>query len=561
MPPILQNYLTAISNKYGTTNDESFEILVAALVLDKPFDEVHQKVWVGSGDDGGFDNVYIDDQTNTLHLFQCKNSASLKENELMKLDQDFTDLFVNDNRSGRNINQRLQAWIAEYKDYTNRGVVLTPKLHFAYSGLNTDSAHANNSSLSSRFSGRATVPSYSVLDSNDLVLRITNLQKERRNQVNFTFRPLETNIATFSNQAFYSFSIGQVVGASFRINALHLCELMEEEIRVNGSPDSLYSENIRGYLGNNKTNKRIKQTLRDPGTSIFFPFMNNGLTIICETVTIPQAAQAGVYNIPVVNPVIVNGLQTSKIIYDTYKEDPSLLENITVTLKVYESRDRDLTELITEATNTQTSINFKDQMSNKIFNRWAHDFFASQRIKFISKRGEIVRGDNLSDGLQDSVNNETVFKFWYATFNKDPRVAKISKTTVLENIFLATKGENPPLNDLFSGDPHSPIYRQLYIAYLIYKVVSEKRQQNSENEGQDFLLHADEIISYGVYLALDAQGIDNNTDESHILPLYEGVKNIVERIVGVEKARRGENYAHTKYFKSDAVVDDYNQEI
>lgn len=47
MPPILQNYLTAISNKYGTTNDESFEILVAALVLDKPFDEVHQKVWVG----------------------------------------------------------------------------------------------------------------------------------------------------------------------------------------------------------------------------------------------------------------------------------------------------------------------------------------------------------------------------------------------------------------------------------------------------------------------------------------------------------------------------------
>ena len=35
--------------------------------------------------------------------------------------------------------------------------------------------------------------------------------------------------------------------------------------------------------------------------AVLFPFLNNGITIITEQITVPKSAQDGKYNLPVVN--------------------------------------------------------------------------------------------------------------------------------------------------------------------------------------------------------------------------------------------------------------------
>ncbi len=558
MSNILDSYIKAIERKYGISENEAFEVLSAVLMLDKPYDEVYQNIWIGGQDDCGFDAVYIDDQTNDLFLFQSKNSPKLTQGQLMKLDTDFKDLFELNNRSGKKINSKLQARIDEYQDFTRKGIALTPKLFFVYSGKNDDPENSFNETLSSEFSGRASSPEYTVFDSVDLIKRLSVFQRTRRDDIEFTFRPLETDISTISQQAMFSFVTRQVTGASFRIKATHLCELMDMEVKTNGSVDTLFSENVRGYLGKNKANKSIDNTLRDPTKAPFFLFMNNGLTIICESMVVPIGPQAGEYLVSVVNPVIVNGLQTSHVLYDIFSENPEWLDNVDVIVRVYENRNKELTELITEATNTQTSINFKDQMSNKKFNEIAHDYFAARGVKYVSKRGESVRDDDLAEGIQNSINNETVLKFWFATYNRNPRLAKSSKKSVLESIFLAAKGENPVLSDLFNGSPDSLLYAQLFCSYEIYTLVVEQRKEKGDTPGMEYLLHADELISYAVFLDIEKEGLLDSHNHTDLEKAYDRVLPQIEKIVEGEKKRRGEAYSHSKYFKSEASFEDYN---
>lgn len=556
---IINSYIQAIARKYSITVDTAFEILSAALILDKPFNEIHQNIWIGSGFDCGFDAIYIDEKSNIIYVFQSKNSPSLVENELMKLETDFNDFFVCDNRSNRRINTKLQAKLDEFREITTRGIAVTPKLYFVYNGKNIDPNNANNSVLATQFNLRSVTPEFNIIDSNALISKIASYQHERRNRVEFTFKPEDTNIPTYSNQALFSFVIGQVTGVSFRIPTLQLCELIEKEIEVNGFMDMLFSENIRGYLGHNKTNKNILKTLNDRHKSIFFPFMNNGLTVICENISVPSVPQLNQYNISVVNPTIVNGLQTTRIIYEIYQKDRELLRDVYLTLKLYESRDSELTDLITEATNTQAQINFRDQISNKKFNEHAEVYFTGKGVKYIFKRGQIVRGDNLASGLIDSVTNETVLKFWYATYNKNPRLAKNSKNSILENVFLATKGEDPVLSNLFNGDSESPLYEQLFLAYRIQKLVAAKRLELCDQSGQDYLVHADELISYGIFKELENNNLIVDLQDEDLEEKYDIAKNKVQNIVEEEKTRRGGAYSPTKYFKGDAIVQDYDQ--
>jgi hypothetical protein len=560
MTGLLKTYTDAIAIRFGLSEDQAFEVLSISLILDKPFDEVFREICVGDSRDGGFDGIYIDDQSNTLYIFQCKNSASLNDGELTVLKQRYNDIFVSGNQIGVPLNPKVLAKLHEYKDLTEKGEVLVPKIFFAYSGKNNDPSKAANMELFKRHS-QTGFQSLEIIDSDALLSRAASLQRTRRNEIKFSFKPQDTDIVSFSGQALFSFHVAEVRAVNFRIKALELCELMDLEVTTNGSADTLFTDNIRGFLGHNKANKRILETLKDRNRSRFFPFMNNGITIICPEMTLPGSAQSGQYNVPVKNPIIVNGLQTSKIIYELYKSDPAFLTDVSVTVKLYEAKNPELIELITEATNTQTAINFRDQMSNKEFNRWAHDVFASKSIKYVSKRGEILKGNDLSSGLTESVSNELVIKYWYATYYGDPHLAKTSKKTVLENVFLATKDENPALSDLFSGKPDSPVYEQLYNSYLIYKFVSAKRDELELLGGHEYILHADELMAFGVYEALRKDNKLSDLKQEDIASVYDVVQKRIKANVEAEKKRRGKAYADSKYFKSEGSIDDYKQSM
>ncbi|MBE0525209.1 MAG: AIPR family protein, partial [Methanosarcinales archaeon] len=276
---------------------------------------------------------------------------------------------------------------------------------------------------------------------------------------------------------------------------------------------------------------------------------------LCDEMQIPSNQQAGQYIVPVVNPVIVNGLRTTKVIHDIYEKDKTKLEDIYITVRLYETKNQGLVNKITEATNTQTSINFRDKISNKDFQKYVKLLFENKGIAYISKRGEIFT-NQLSKEMHESITSEKAIKFWYATYYEKPEIAKNSVSKVLEEVFDATNQENPLVN-LFDGNKNSPVYLQIYNSYLIMKLVVEKKK--SRTDADDLLEHSDELLSYGIYKYLMTKQLDFS--QANIENGYESTVTIVRNNVSAEKDRRdqkGETYSHSSYFKSAQCRIDYN---
>ncbi|WP_094227773.1 AIPR family protein [Methanolobus psychrotolerans] len=561
----ISSYLEKISGKFGINEDQAFEIFSIAAMLDKTFDEVFDDVIINQYSekngvpDGGIDGVYFNEQDGfyVMEVFQCKNSKSLKQNELEKFRQDFIEVFEKGRRDKPNT-QNLMPKLDEYISITQKGYIIEHRLNFLFNGSIEDKKYAANKDMFRSYHDPRN--KFLIYDSDELYRKIETLIKtdKRRNEVKFTFRAQKSNISPKEPQAIISYSILNIKAVNFRMEALQLCELVDEEIRVNGVEDKLFAENIRGFLGyTNKTNRKIQQTLNTESESIYFPFLNNGITILCNEMQIPSNPQAGDYIIPTYNPVIVNGLQTSKILYDTYKKDKERIKDIYVTIRLYETKNQDLVDKITEATNTQSAINFRDKISTKDFQKYVKVLFENKGIGYLSKRGETFTNE-LSKTMQESITSEKAIKFWYATYYEKPEVAKNSISSVLEEVFDAVNEENP-LAKLFDGSKDSPVYEQIYNAYLIMRTVSENKKKQDVKE--DYINHCDELLSYGIYKRLSSNKSKINLENIDII--YDAVSKIIKKIVSNEKKKREENnstYSHSSYFKSAQSRIDYNRE-
>ena len=60
----------------------------------------------------------------------------------------------------------------------------------------------------------------------------------------------------------------------------------------------------------------------------------------------------------------MNGGQTSNALFEAYQEQPDKLQNVLILARIYETKARDITADIAEATNSQTPINTRDLRSN-----------------------------------------------------------------------------------------------------------------------------------------------------------------------------------------------------
>ena len=448
----INGFLDRIAIQYPQSSDPknnidlAFEIFGIAAALDKPFQEVFDKILIKdksgkkSGNlDGGIDGIWFNDLGDyyEMHIFQCKNTLSLKDNELDKFRNDVKDIFVDGNKVGKTKIGDLEPYINEYKSISQSGKIIDLKLYFIFNGNIIDSKYTNNEHIHRAYNNPDRY--FWIYDSNWIYNKLASFSKNNRGKVEFTFHPENSNFSLLDNQALYTYSIGNTRAANFRVYATEICLLIEKEIQVNGTFDMLFEENIRQYLGVSKfrANRKMNETLNSED-AVLFPFLNNGITIVSEQITVPKSAQDGKYNLPVINPQIVNGLQTSRVLYEIYKDEKtrSKLKGVFVNVRVYESKESTLIEKITDATNTQTPITNKDKISNKDFNGLAKTVFTNNGIEYITKRGEGFGSKALSYSLQ--VESETIIKFWYATFYEKPETAKNSIASVLQEIYDAS---------------------------------------------------------------------------------------------------------------------------
>ena len=548
----INGYLQRIENRFSLSRDFAFEILAITALLDQSFDEVLQNISTivnGNGsNDGGIDGVYIDEDDNqcTIHIFQVKSGTGLGDNALSKFVNDYRNIFSYANSTNIPLNAKVSSFLERYTNIVASGKSPEVKLYFVFSG----EKQKNDKAIITRHQNENN--DLTIYDINDLYDRIDNLVSEhrKREHIDFSFMAEISNISLKRDpQALISFQIQNIKAINFRLKALELCELLDKEKTINNRIDTVFSDNIRGFLKYNKTNKNIKATLESE-YSEYFPFLNNGITIISEKIKIPSDIQAGYYPIETSNPVIVNGLQTTSVIYDIYRDDQTKLDGVYILIRLYETSDPDIIDKITDATNTQSPINYGDKISNRNFNKYTKALFESNDIGYLTKRGDTFE-NNLSRQLNESIKSDIVLKFWYASYRELPEVAKNSKSKLLEEIFEASSNKSHKLHSLFNGSKDSSIYKQLLKSYQIYKFIVQKRNQNIAN---DFINYSDELIAYGIY-KLQADDFEE---------AYSKIYCAIKTIINEEKQFLGANnstYSHNGYFKSAQSRYDLNKKM
>jgi hypothetical protein len=112
----------------------------------------------------------------------------------------------------------------------------------------------------------------------------------------------------------------------------------------------------------------MRETLEDSNTQAYFPLLNNGVTVVTQELT-------STGNKMVLDDYqIVNGCQTSFVLHETRD---SLDSDVLVPLRLIETKDADVRNLIIKATNRQTPVTDEQLFALAEFPRKLEEYFST----------------------------------------------------------------------------------------------------------------------------------------------------------------------------------------
>ena len=205
------------------------------------------------------------------------------------------------------------------------------------------------------------------------------------NRTNLTVKIESVNKGTILNIS-SQYKLQNVIDAKYVMSPVASIYRVYRSSIEKGYP--IFTKNIREFLGNKGINKKIYETLIDSEERKNFFYFNNGITIICDSMT-KITTQSSKYNMnayfEIENPQIVNGCQSVNSIYEALKNiNSDILEkefkDVFVMLKILvidkkNENHKVLYKNIVRFNNSQNSIDEKTFVANvAIFNRLKNEF-------------------------------------------------------------------------------------------------------------------------------------------------------------------------------------------
>ena len=311
------------------------------------------------------------------------------------------------------------------------------------------------------------------------------------------------------------------------------------KIYVEGGEERVLNRNVRFYLGSNKVNKSMEAALRN--TPRDFWYFNNGVSIVCDSMSyVPIPTQGdGRQRITLDNPSIVNGGQTTRTLVKAFKDDPPP-QDAEVLARIYSTQDQELAFNITQGTNLQNPIQFRDLCANNRIQDRVKSYFSNKEVLLQTKRGE-----NAPTSTWKVVQNDTVMQAYLAIYHEQPHTAKSSKTSAFVNFFDKVFEEN---NDRLPS--------QYFRAYELMRYVDERERISPRGNGFAYLPHANLALLYGMVLANPSL---RNPDQPLQDSVLEAAYNMAAENIKVAISRQanvlGESYSHNRFFKgSESTV-------
>jgi hypothetical protein len=165
------------------------------------------------------------------------------------------------------------------------------------------------------------------------------------------------------------------------------------------SNNELFEKNVRFFLGVGKdVNQRIIKTVTSDHSS-WFGFMNNGVSIIADRVHLNLPPSGKKVPVQLSNMQIINGCQTVNALYHA-KHDAELRDkfqgNSNVLVRIYEidPNNKDFTDALILATNSQNAIRPEDQVANDPVQRALQELLRGYNIGYERKEGEKLSAKN-----------------------------------------------------------------------------------------------------------------------------------------------------------------------
>ncbi len=350
-------------NNNFASEDDFFEFFSASQVL-KNYNLSDEEILngiTGGPQDGGCDAIYTFlngdliklDQIDTLtasrgatltfYIFQAKNTNSFKEDTLMKWKTVSENLFNMDNvitEYSSRYNERVIESFGTFRDAMTKLVRSQIKVQIIYCYVAcADEIHPN-----------IKIQAEELINTNKKIYpnAMIDVQFVDANKLMELYNT-DTEISINIPLADQPISLGNKVDYI----ALVKLPLYYDFITDNGMiRKSFFEDNVRDYQGHNSVNSAIASSLANKSFEDFW-WLNNGVTILADKITHINSKE-----LLLVNPKIVNGLQTSTEIYKYFSTNSDLISsedrNILVRFIVPESEES--RDNIIYSTNNQTSI-------------------------------------------------------------------------------------------------------------------------------------------------------------------------------------------------------------
>ena len=298
-------------------------------------------------------------------LIQTKTSSSFDNTEISNLFT-FSRIYFSDDTSIFSTPE-MQKFI-ELKDYIfSKGNKLkkNPELLLYYVTLGTWCEDSNlNASISV---GKENLKNTNLFSAIEFVpcgsVEIQSLYRKTKAKLTATFK-FEKRITM------YSISDDEVGYCG----VLPFKEYKKLILEDTGATKAVFEDNIRDYLGPNQdVNESICKTILS-GDVNAFSMLNNGVTIVASTISIPgDIATIEDYQ-------IVNGCQTSNILIDNMDVTENIDELI-IPVRIIGTKDENLKNEITKATNSQTAIKKEQLEALSTFQKNLEEFYKTFTIQ------------------------------------------------------------------------------------------------------------------------------------------------------------------------------------
>lgn len=301
-----------------------------------------------------------------------------------------------------------------------------------------------------------------------------------------------------------------------------------------------FEANVRDYQGKNSVNKSIAESLSNDSNEDFW-WLNNGVTILTTKINFVTNKE-----LIIENPEIVNGLQTSREIYNYFTNNQERLnsEGRNVLVRIIKPNDDNSRDRIIYATNNQTNIpQYSLRVTDPIHIQI--ELYLKGRGLYYDRRKNYYK--NQQKKPADIIGVAFLAQCLISLVRKQPDYARARPSTLLANDEI--------YQELYSGDKDLAVY---YNAAMIGKKVkvylnTTELSRSAKND----------ILFYVIYVVVAKciQKKDISFDDIKNFDINQITDEVIQDAIDLVYNKYEEKGATGSVAKSPDFINDIDDEL